>query len=140
MSEDEMKRKYVEAHGRGYRDIPVIKTPGGMICKRVYEPVRPLPCVRDEHGAIKEQTVKQLLQKINEELDELKEAVFIFDDRRHIWVIEAVNEYKKVVAEEAADVKTAITTLEEVLGIDAAMRDEAIRRVNEKNRERGRLA
>ena len=27
--------------------------------------VRPLPCVRDEHGAINEQTVKQLFLKIN---------------------------------------------------------------------------
>lgn len=101
--------------------------------------VRPLPCVRDEHGEIKEQTVKQLFQKVNEELDELKEAVFIFDDRRYIWAMEAVDEYKKVVAEEAADTSTAITTLLEALGIDAEMRDEAQRRVNRKNRERGRL-
>lgn len=49
-------------------------------------PVRPLPCVRDEHGEIKEQTVKQLLQKINEELDELKAvvlSVFYGLGRRH---------------------------------------------------------
>ena len=92
--------------------------------------VLPLPCVRDEHGVIKEQTVKQLLQKINEELDELKQALFI---RKYFLDMD------EHVAEEAADVKTAITTLEEALGIDVAMRDEAIRRVNAKNRERGRL-
>jgi NTP pyrophosphatase (non-canonical NTP hydrolase) len=92
--------------------------------------VRPLPCVRDEHGEIKEQTVKQLLQKINEELDELKQALFI---RKYFLDMD------EHVAEEAADTITAITTMLEALGIDAEMRDEAQRRVNEKNRERGRL-
>ncbi len=86
----------------------------------------PLPCVRDEHGEMREQTIKRLFAKINEELDELKEA--IFKDR-----------FYRSIAEEAADTITAITTLLEALGIDAEMRDEAQRRVNSKNRERGRL-
>ena len=42
-------------------------------------------------------------------------------------------------AEEAADTITAITSMLEAFGIDAEMRDEAQRRVNSKNRERGRL-
>ena len=104
--------------------------------------VRPLPCVRDEHGAIKEQTVKALLAKIDEELNELKEAVFCSEEYDN-----DINEFshfihefeKNPIAEEAADTITAIATLCEALGIDAAMRDEAIRRVNAKNRERGRL-
>ena len=99
--------------------------------------VRPLPCIRDEHGEIKEQTIKRLFAKIDEELNELKIAVNlelgtnVHDARCQVPVLN--------VAEEAADVKTAITTLEEALGIDAEMRDEAIRQVNAKNRERGRL-
>lgn len=92
--------------------------------------VRPLPCVRDEHGAIKEQTVKSLLAKINEELDELKQALVV---RKYFLDMD------EHVAEEAADTITAITTLEEALGIDAEMRDAAQRRVNEKNRKRARL-
>ena len=90
------------------------------------EYIRPLPCVRDERGEIKEQTVKQLFAKINEELDELKEAIY-------------KNRFSRSVAEEAADTITAITTLLEALGIDAEMRDEAQRRVNDKNRKRNRL-
>lgn len=107
-----------------------------------YEPSHPMPCVRDEHGEINEQTVKQLFAKINEELDELKEAVFV------IYQIHSLcsqyGAYKpgtqeESIAEEAADTITAITTLCEALGINAAMRDEAIRQVNHKNFSRGRL-
>lgn len=39
----------------------------------------------------------------------------------------------------AADTITSITTMLEALGIDEEMRDEAQRRVNEKNRKRGRI-
>ena len=42
-------------------------------------------------------------------------------------------------AEEAADVVTAITSMLEAMGIDENMRQEAQRRVNEKNKERGRF-
>ena len=43
------------------------------------------------------------------------------------------------VAEEIMDTITALTTLCEALGIDAEARNEAQRRVNEKNRSRNRL-
>jgi len=106
--------------------------------------VRPLPCVRDEHGEIKEQKVKLLLAKINGELDELKEAILFFAEvSMKTKAIKAKDELRQVdgedIAEEAADTITAITTMLEALGIDAEMRDEAQRRVNNKNRERGRL-
>ena len=106
-----------------------------------YVCVRPVPCMRDEHGEIREQTVKQLVQKINEELDELKNEIFDYPSH---WEREAkrfIDEdiLPKRIVEEAADTITAITTMLEALGIDAEMRDEAQRRVNEKNRERGRL-
>ena len=120
-------------------DWEKLKNEGGTI-QAVNNFVAPMPCVRDEHGEIKEQSViKLLIGKINEELDELKEAVFMFNDRKWVWSIETVDGYKTAVAEEAADTITAITTMLEALGIDAEMRDEAQRRVNAKNRERGRL-
>lgn len=104
--------------------------------------VRPLPCVRDEHGAIKRQTVKALFAKIDEELNELKAVVL-----REVTIRNNLDDLADGVdddtdtdiAEEAADTITAITTMLEALGIGAEMRDEAQRRVNAKNRERGRL-
>lgn len=112
--------------------------------------VSPIPCVRDEHGEIREQTVKQLLSKINDELDELKEAVLfsagldetsgvVFRPTDDELVQCCDTEGQGVIAEEAADTITAITTLLEALDIDAEMRDEAQRRVNNRNRERRRL-
>ena len=104
-------------------------------------PVRPLPCVRDENGEIKHQNIKMLYAKINEELDEFKSTVngwrwYIATEDR---TAELESSWKDDIAEEAADTITAITTMLEVLGINVDMRDEAQRRVNEKNRERGRL-
>ena len=93
---------------------------------------RPMPCVRDENGEIKGQTVKQLFAKVDEELNELKQAVFLADTLPHGHLIGAV-------AEEAADTITAITTMLEALGIDEKDRAEAQNNVNRKNRERGRL-
>ena len=101
--------------------------------------VRPLPCVRDEHGEIKEQTVKDLFTKINEELDELKETVYFSVPGDFLVDYVKPEAARERISEEAADTITAITTLCEALGIDAAARDEAQRRVNEKNRSRGRL-
>lgn len=105
------------------------------------EVVRPVPCVRDENGTIARQNIKRLFAKINEELDELKSEVdgwrwYIATDER---TQEKESEWKGSIADEAADTITAITTLCEALGINAEMRNEAQRRVNWKNLERGRL-
>ena len=139
-----------EAHGCEEKDI-IRKSDGdgkyeqymdyfksyGIMLETEKKCVRPLPCVRDERGAIEKQNAKQLFQKINEELDELKEAYFndVYSDGYHM----SKEEWQMMISEEAADTITAITTLLEALGIDAEMRDEAQRRVNEKNRKRGRL-
>ena len=104
--------------------------------------VRPIPCVRDEHGEIKEQSVKQLIGKVNEELDELKEAIILYgNDKKSIFIYpqEVLKREQERIAEEAADTITSITTLLEALGIGEGMRGEAQLRVNKKNRERGRL-
>lgn len=128
-SEEERFRKYAEAHGF-------------EIGNEQYVCPRPLPCVRYEHGEINGQTVKQHFLKINEELDELKAAVLREVTTRNNLddLADGVDDDTDTdIAEEAADVITAITTMLEALGIDAEARDEAQRRVNSKNRERGRL-
>ena len=118
-----------------------------------YGYVRPLPVVRDEHGEVKGQTVRELVAKIDEELNELKGAgLLTLYAHRGCMTAEEAGKVMGIpedvlpdanmlllVAEEAADTITAITTLEEALGIDAEARDEAQRRVNEKNRSRNRL-
>ena len=142
MTEDETMRKYAEAHG-----CPAYGLEGEyVLCGERYAEekglgVRPFPCVRDEHGEIREQTVKELFTKINEELDELKAVVFYSCDVSDPNCLpESCDDmlYTRI-AQEAADTITAITTLLEALNIDAEERDEAQRRVNSKNRERGRL-
>lgn len=114
--------------------------------KAEYGYVRPLPVVRVGDNVVAEMPIKKHFAKIAEELDELKEAVIggYYADCRLFDVAgeEAgllFDQEKERIAEEAADTITAITTLLESLGIDQKMRNEAQRRVNEKNRERGRL-
>ena len=129
---------YPQAHGCG-DDVPNFGARWIVPSDFFY---RPLPCVRDEHGEIREQTIKALFLKIDEELNELKEAVFRSEeyDNDLNEFSHFIHEFeKKPIAEEAADTITAITTLCYALGIDAEMRDEAQRRVNEKNRKRNRL-
>lgn len=111
-----------------------------------YEPSRPLPCIRDEHGHIDMQEVKSLILKIHEELIELEEAIVGYTGASINFNGYAGNEARAIsdadrerIAEEAADLKTAVTTLENALYIQESMRDKAQRRVNEKNRSRGRL-
>lgn len=100
-------------------------------------------------------TVKDYLQKINEELDELKEAATWWTCSA-VKVEDAVEEIKNDVqgsrdtlddyirgsrwhiAEEAADVCTAVTSLCEALTIDEHMRNAAQQKVNAHNKERGR--
>lgn len=96
----------------------------------------PIPCTKTE-----EKTVKDWFQKINEELDEFKASI-IFGT----WHVECSvhkswrrKENAASIAEEAADTITAITSMLEAMGIDENMRQEAQRRVNEKNKERRRF-
>ena len=111
-------------------------------------PVAPEPCVKDETC----KTVKDYFQKTNEELDELKQELMnvaelcndIGDAKININSMHSYDENsldsdtRRAIAEEAADVCTAITSLLEALGIGFKERNEAQRRVNEHNHERGR--
>jgi NTP pyrophosphatase (non-canonical NTP hydrolase) len=154
MTEAEEMRKYAEARECGELRLPkltdeqlkklkdMIEHEPAYIHTEMDSPVRPLPCVQDEHGEIRGQTVKRLFAKINEELDELKAAVLREVTTRNNLddLADGVDDDTDTdIAEEAADTITAITTMLEALGIDVDMRDEAQRRVNEKNLKRNRL-
>ena len=109
------------------------------------ERVLPTPCTK-----VEKETIKDWFQKINEELDELKAAVLfaattdgdiddVPDDYKALMnPLEFEASYREI-AEEAADTITAITSMLEAMGIDENMRQDAQRRVNEKNKERRRF-
>ena len=101
----------------------------------------PQPCKRAGGKEASEWTIKDHFQKINEELDELKNEIngWCWDLATFARTEKNDAKWKKSIAEEAADTITAITTMLEALGIDEKMRNEAQRQINERNRERGRL-
>ena len=102
MSERDEMRALAEAHGCGAEYIPVREADG--IYKKVYKPVRPLPCVRDEHGEIREQPLKRLTAKIDEELNELKQAIICHQSFDLPCVVLCKNStIGKEIADEAAD-------------------------------------
>ena len=106
--------------------------------------VKPIPVKRCKIDGVeqdvKDGTVKQWLQKINEELDELKDAIVTpVGLERKLGRNTFADEDVKNIAEEAMDVITVITSMLEAMGIDEEQRNEAQRLVNEKNRKRGRL-
>ena len=106
----------------------------------VGEIILPIPCTK-----VEEKTVKDWFQKINEELDELKAEVLsafyslevVPPDRPDLR--NAEHDRMPKIAEEAADTITAITSMMEAMGIDENMRQAAQKRVNAKNKERGRF-
>jgi len=143
MREQEEVRAEAEAHGCGYRDIPIQEIPGGgMICKRVYEPVRPLPCVRDEHGSRETWLVRDVLAKCDEERREFEAEIFScfgIDTGCGDCGSMPKGERKRIL-NEWADMQVANTSaIVAIIGATQEELDEAIRRVNGKNRERRRL-
>ena len=102
--------------------------------------VRPIPVVKDGKGKLTaEYTLKDWLQKVNEELDEFKSEA---------WGICGADEIpsdfvpsdeceKEFLAEEACDVITVIYGLCAKFGMDGNYMAEAMRKVIEKNRKRG---
>lgn len=146
--EREMLKIVYDSYKNGYEEGALKNAPRAM----ENLPVAPVPCVKDT-GCV---TVKDFLQKINEELDELKEAVTWWTCSADFKVEDTVEEIKNDVqgsrdtlddyicgsrwhiAEEAADVCTAVTSLCEALTIDEHMRNAAQQKVNAHNKERGR--
>lgn len=105
-------------------------------------PVLPEPCIK----GMDRKTVKDVMQKFNEEADEWKEAVIDFADlneslehvKKYLDGMDDADGIKFRIAEEAADVATVLASLQEAAGIDVDMRSAAQQRVNERNKERGR--
>ena len=112
------------------------------IAKLLETDSKPMPVKRCKNGDgveqdVKEGTVKQWFQKINEELDEFKREILVWNSFGCVPTINSVSEQK--IKEEAMDTITVIISMLEAMGIDEEQRDEAQRLVNEKNRQRGRL-
>lgn len=110
--------------------------------KKFQAPVLPEPCIK----GIDRKTVKDFMQKFNEEADEWKEAVIDFADlneslehvKKYLDGMDDADEIKFRIAEEAADVATVLASLQEAAGIDVDMRSAAQQRVNKRNKERWR--
>lgn len=96
----------------------------------------PIPCTKD--ASMK--TTKDAFAKVDEEVNEWKDAVL-----SHMMLSAPLNTMKDHpahaklrVAEEGADIMTAIATAEERMGIDVDARADAQLHVNQHNKERGR--
>lgn len=104
------------------------------------QPVVPKPCVK----GIDMRTVKALLQKLNEEIDEFKQEILrhseLDDDPEGVRQL-LLDEDDAIVfrlAEEGADVATMIATICEAFGVYEEIRFDAQEYVNKHNHERGR--
>ena len=104
--------------------------------------VVPKPCVR----GIDMRTMKALLLKLDEEIDEFKFEIMQEmgglddgpDDVRQM--VEGLEEHVAFrIAEEGADVATIVATICNAVGVDDKTRFEAQAYVNKHNHERGRL-
>lgn len=104
--------------------------------------VVPKPCVR----GIDMRTMKALVQKLNEEVDEFKFELFTLmgalDEGPEDVSFQAEGYGKNTffrIAEEGADVATMIATICNAVGVDDKTRFEAQAYVNKHNHERGRF-
>lgn len=123
------------------RDKAALDAAIEIIERQVCKECSAVPCSK----LIREITVRDCLQKVNEELDELKETL-VFSNYGIGSIagkfLDAVgsNRWRIVrVEDEYADVVVALTTLMHALGIDAEMREQALIRANKRNAERERI-
>ena len=138
--EREMLKIVYDSYKNGYEEGALKNAPRAMENLSV----APVPCVKETENT----SIKDLFQKLNEEVDELKVEILKncyfyddIDDVRSILKSYKMDEDIKAthrIAEEGADVCTVVTSLLEAIGIGFDMRQEAQRRVNEHNKERGR--
>lgn len=133
-------QRYQDGYTRGFNDgmkkAEQERTLDGV------QPVVPKPCVR----GIDMRTMKALVQKLNEEVDEFKFELFslmgALDDGPEDVSFQAEGYGKDTffrIAEEGADVATMIATICNAVGVDDKTRFEAQAYVNKHNHERGRL-
>jgi hypothetical protein len=102
--------------------------------------VRPVPVVRDGNGKLTaECTLKEWLQKVNEELDEFKNEAWGICGGNTIPNGLGNERNKAFLAEEACDVITVLYGICAAFGMDGDYMDKMMRYVVEKNRKRGYL-
>lgn len=137
----EIQKAYNKGYTKGVQDGPKAKEVADELMGAA-KLVVPQPCVR----GIDMRTMKALVQKLNEEVDEFKFELFTLmgalDDGPEDVSFQA-EEYGKNtffrIAEEGADVATMIATICNAVGVDDKTRFEAQAYVNKHNQERGRL-
>lgn len=101
---------------------------------------RPIPIVQDRQGRLAEDaTLKDWLNKINEEVDELKDellSVYMLKDTPS-KCMELQAENKKLIVGELCDVIEVLYSMANQMGIDGDMIQQGIAETNKKLRERG---
>lgn len=138
--EKALTQRYQDGYTRGFNDgmkkAEQERTLDGV------QQVVPQPCVR----GIDMRTMKALVQKLNEEVDEFKFELFTLmgalDEGPEDVSFQAEGYGKNTffrIAEEGADVATMIATICNAVGVDNKTRFEAQAYVNKHNHERGRL-
>jgi predicted HAD superfamily Cof-like phosphohydrolase len=100
----------------------------------------PIPVVRDRQGKlVKDLTLKSWMQKLNEEVDELKGellSVYALDeDVASEYVMPEEN--RKFIVGELCDVIEVLYSMANQMGIDGDMIQQGIHETNKKLRERG---
>lgn len=96
----------------------------------------PIPCTKN----MPQVTVKDWFAKLDEETNELKEAVLrVATIHTQIAKLKGIGRADKArIAEEGADVATVIASMEDLMDIDVDARANAQLHVNQHNKERGR--
>lgn len=103
----------------------------------------PIPVTKDRQGKLaKDYTLKDWFQKLNEELDELKNECLIAypldDTPGHYEPIPAwLDEYNDLIAGEACDLIKTVFSMVNQMGIDKEFMNKAMHECNKKARERG---
>lgn len=110
------------------------KTPAEATGREAEATVLLIPCTKGTEGL----TVKEWLAKIDEEMNEFKEAVIFYHGKLEKKVPTTMPPIREI-AEEAADVMTAVTSMLEAMGFDKDERQCAQRWVNKRNMDRGRF-
>lgn len=101
---------------------------------------RPIPIVKDRQGRLaKDLTLKGWLQKLNEEVDELKGALLTSyapdEDVPSVYVLPKEN--RKLIVGELCDVIEVLYSMANQMGIDGDMIQQGIADTNKKLKERG---
>lgn len=100
---------------------------------------RPIPIVQDRQGRLaKDSMLKDWLNKLNEEVDELKEevlSVYTFEDVPSRCCLRY--ERKKLIVGELCDVIEVLYSMANQMGIDGDMIQQGIADTNKKLKERG---